>query len=251
MKYFTEMAAIITLTSNLVSGVNTGLPNTPPSKQIIESLDYDFEQDKQSLISYKLQQFKEEQEKIKKQAELDKRKAVELQYALEKQQNEFKNFVYVVKSNDATKIDLRKPSGLTPELANEVLKGTGLEGLGEAFVNSEKEHGVNAYYLMAHAAWESQWGKSNISQTKNNLFGFTAYDKTPGKSSTRFSSKEQCIDIVAKYVSNHYLNSNGQHYNGPTLMGMNVKYASDTTWAKGIGSIMDKFVAELSKSEGV
>lgn len=249
MKYFTEMAAIITLTSNLVSGID--IPKEAPSKQIIETLNLNYEEDKQSLIAYKLQQFKMEQDKIKEQVEIERQEAIKAQIALEQQQNEFKSFVKVVKSHDTTKIDLRKPSGLTPELANEVLKGTGLEGLGEAFVNSEKRHGVNAYYLMAHAAWESQWGKSNLSKTKNNLFGFQAYDNDPYNKARRFNSKGESIDVVANYVSKHYLQADGDHYNGPTLSGMNIKYASDNSWAQGIGSIMDKFVFELAKLKGV
>ncbi|HJV45309.1 MAG TPA: glucosaminidase domain-containing protein [Bacillota bacterium] len=147
-------------------------------------------------------------------------------------------FVEVLQSTDVTRLDLRKPSGLNGEKADELLEGTGLEGLGKAFVEAERAYHVNAYYLMAHAAWESGWGSSKISQEKNNLFGYMAYDHNPYVNAHGFKNKADSIDKVARYVSENYLDENGEFYRGPHLSGMNINYATDRNWKKGIASVM-------------
>lgn len=147
-------------------------------------------------------------------------------------------FLEIIKSRDLTKINLRTPSGLTYEDLNLLLKGTGLEGLGKGFIEAETNHNVNAYYLVAHAAWESGWGKSNLARDKNNLYGFTAYDGNAYHDAMSFKTKEECINVVAKYISEHYLDEDGKYYNGPTLKGINKRYATDKNWAPGIGEVI-------------
>lgn len=197
-----------------------------------------FEEEQQFMRKH---QIKVKQEQM---AELERLKQVELERLkqIELQKQELNNFINMVNSINVKTLNLRTPSNLTPNQANEVLQGTGLDGLGEAFVNAEKNYGVNAYYLMSHAAVESSWGKSKISKLKNNLFGFTAYDASPGTSATTFKSKAHSIDFVAKYISIHYLSEDGQYYNGPNLKGMNVMYASDEEWANVISQVFDQLV---------
>lgn len=187
------------------------------------------------VIAKKIQQIKEQsmqrQLEIQQQEEINQKKQ-ELEYFI----NQMSSI------NNVMKMDLTTVSGLTAEKADQVLEGTGLADLGKDFVEAEEEYGVNAVYLMAHAAWESGWGTSNISKLKNNLYGFQAYDNSPAKSATKFNSKGECIKAVAKYVSEHYLNENGDHYNGPHLKGMNIKYATDKNWAEGISEVMISLV---------
>ncbi|RXT08083.1 N-acetylglucosaminidase [Ammoniphilus sp. CFH 90114] len=147
-------------------------------------------------------------------------------------------FIQLVKTTDVTRLDLRKPSGLSQEQADALIEGTGLEGLGKAFVETEERYQVNAYYLIAHAAWESAWGRSRISKEKNNLFGFSAYDQSPYQSARKFASKEEGIDAVARYISEHYLSEDGKYYNGAHLEGMNIRYATDENWQNGIGKVI-------------
>lgn len=153
----------------------------------------------------------------------------------EKQEVKFKILSY----DKLKKLDLRQPSGLTNEQAEAVVKGTKLEGLGSAFVEAENKYKVNALYLISHAALESGWGTNKLARIKNNLFGFQAYDDSPVTSAKGFSSKTECILYVAKYVSEHYLSEDGAYYNGVTLKGMNVKYASDSKWADKIADVME------------
>lgn len=146
---------------------------------------------------------------------------------------------FQVINGDITTYDLNTPSYLTAKQIDNILIGTKLEGLGWAYKKAEDTYGVNALYLLAHSALESGWGTSAISNTKNNIFGFTAYDASPGQSATSFATKADCILVVAKYIGEHYLQENGKHYNGSTLKGMNIKYASDQEWAYKIASIMN------------
>lgn len=123
-----------------------------------------------------------------------------------------------------------------------------LASLGDAFITAQNKYGVNAEYLLAHAILESAWGSSAIAQNKHNLFGLGAADSDPYTGAKRFDSYAQCVDYMARYVSNSYLyptdpsKSLGAFYNGDMLgnkgAGMNVKYASDPFWGEKIAGYM-------------
>ncbi len=123
-------------------------------------------------------------------------------------------------------LDLTKPSGVSEEDLKKVTKG-GLVGLEKDFIEAEEKYGVNSVFLMAVAAHESAWG--TILFRENNMFGF-------GRSG--FSSKSECIDVVAKALSENYLSEDGSLYNGKTVQGVNKRYASNQTWYQRISSQM-------------
>ncbi len=131
--------------------------------------------------------------------------------------------------------------------ANEIdekLKGTDLEGLGQAFVNAENKTGVNAWFLTGLAAHESGFGTSRIAQDKNNLFGFMAYDRSPYKSAKTYGTKEDGIMDVADYLSQAYLSENGKYYNGKSIDAIGQKYATDPNWANAITSHLKKMLGD-------
>ncbi len=113
-----------------------------------------------------------------------------------------------------------------------------LIGLGESMVVVGQELGINAYYIAAHAAWESSWGTSRLAREKNNLFGYGAYDSCPYECALTFKTKEDCLRQVMTQVKVDYLSAGGKYYHGPTLKGMNVHYATDQNWKNGIAQIM-------------
>lgn len=141
--------------------------------------------------------------------------------------------------NIVQEFDLRQPSKVSPATLNAFLAGSNLAGLGEAFAAAEK-YGVNARFLTAMAIHESNWGKSRIARLKKNLFGFRAYDKDPYKNAMEFENYEAGIDHVARYIAKEYLTPGGKHYNGPTLAGMNKKWATDPGWAMKVATIMQQ-----------
>ena len=89
------------------------------------------------------------------------------------------------------------------------------------------------------------FGTSKIALNKNNLFGYGASDSDPYNNAKSFSTYAEGIDLLARVFVKYYLNptgtsiyggevANGRYYNGSTLNGVNVKYASDKNWANGV-----------------
>ena len=120
-----------------------------------------------------------------------------------------------------------------------------LIGLGADFVRIGQEKQMNPIYIAAHAAWESTWGTSQIAQDKNNLFGYGAYDSCPYECAWTFDSMADSVETVMAKVDEEYLTEGGIYFNGATLQGMNVKYATDPNWADGIASVMNSIVRRL------
>lgn len=114
--------------------------------------------------------------------------------------------------------------------------------LGMSFVNYQNTYGTNALLMVGIAANESNWGKSNIAQTKNNLFGLNAVDSSPGESANYYSDVETCVkDFSETYLSKQYLNPSDWKCYGAFLgnkgSGMNVKYASDPYWGEKAANV--------------
>jgi N-acetyl-anhydromuramyl-L-alanine amidase AmpD/beta-N-acetylglucosaminidase len=130
--------------------------------------------------------------------------------------------------------DLTVPVDVTGEEIDDAIAAerpnSPLVGLGETFVATQEKYGVNAVYQAAHAIHESEWGTSTIAQDKRNLFGWGAEDADPYGGAKRFSSFEACVDYVMGEVTDLYLEPGDFRYNGPTLDGMNVYYATDDRW---------------------
>jgi beta-N-acetylglucosaminidase len=121
----------------------------------------------------------------------------------------------------------------------------GLLAYAQTFVDVARSLNINPYYIAAHAAWESGWGTSPLFLTKNNPFGYGAYDSSP-QSAYAFNSVPDAIWYVMGQVKQNYLTPGGKYYHGSTLRGMNVMYASDPNWGNGILSIMNSLRRTVS-----
>lgn len=142
--------------------------------------------------------------------------------------------------------NLKQKSGVDADRLNKVLEGTALYGLGDAYVQAEKQHGVNALFLTALTAQESGWGSSNRARTQNNLSGYAVYsDSSKGRS---FNSKTSSILTTAKLISNDYLNTNGKYYKGTDIFSVNETYCPDDdyVWANNINSIAKDLMREIN-----
>lgn len=149
---------------------------------------------------------------------------------------------------------LNKPSGLTLEQFKKVLsdgkdKNNTFANNAQYFYYIEKQYNINGLFVAAVGIHESDWGTSKISREKNNLFGYGAYDSNPYNGAYSFSDYSECIDLIARVFVKYYLNpkgtsiyggekATGTYYNGPTLTGINTKYATDKNWANGVYSHM-------------
>lgn len=157
----------------------------------------------------------------------------------------------VNKASGLTLEDFKKALSNNPKDVNKIF-----EDNAEAFFNAEQKYNVNGLFIAAIGINESAWGTSNIAQTKKNLFGYGAFDRDPYNSSYTFESYEDGIDLVTKVMAKYYLNpagtkiygdekASGKYYNGPTISAVNMRYASDTEWAKKVYSYMELLYNKL------
>lgn len=134
---------------------------------------------------------------------------------------------------------------------SQVTSSSKMYNLGNAFVTQQNTYGVNALLMAGVAANESAWGTSNISQSKNNLFGLNAVDSSPGTSANTYANVGECVRQFAEhYMSRQYLYPSNWKYNGGFLgnkaSGINVKYASDPYWGEKAANL----IYRLEKSGG-
>lgn len=126
---------------------------------------------------------------------------------------------------------------------------------GYSFIEAQNTYGVNALMMLALAINESNYGRSEIAITKNNLFGHAAYDNAPNESANGYQDVAAGIATHASIFLNcGYMNPCDQTdpnsnpspntcytneasryrggYFGDKGSGMNVKYASDPYWGE-------------------
>ncbi|VPT56840.1 endo-beta-N-acetylglucosaminidase LytB [Streptococcus pneumoniae] len=119
-----------------------------------------------------------------------------------------------------------------------------LENKGATFKEAEEHYHINALYLLAHSALESNWGRSKIAKDKNNFFGITAYDTTPYLSAKTFDDVDKGILGATKWIKENYIDR-GRTFLGNKASGINVEYASDPYWGEKIASVMMKINEKL------
>lgn len=164
-----------------------------------------------------------------------------------RQSNNVKTMVAVSRggsSNGFSSFNLTTPSNLTGEQLDKALEGTGLAGLGSAFAEAEQKEGVNALFIAGIAVHESAWGTSDFARNRNNLFGYQAYTNNPN-SAASFSSKRECILVVAHALKTNYLTKGGSYFSGYTARDVNKRYAADPNWANKVTSTMSNLTSRL------
>lgn len=155
------------------------------------------------------------------------------------------------KSSGLTLNDYKKIFSNIPDDSNDVFKNNYA-----AFYNVDKKYNINGIFLASIAIHESGWGTSQIAREKYNLFGYGSYDSTPYSSSFEFSSYEDGIETVAKSLVKYYLNpagtiiynneiADGSYYNSPTLPGVNIRYASDSSWNTKVYTYLESLYNRL------
>ncbi len=98
-----------------------------------------------------------------------------------------------------------------------------------------------------------------LQMIKKNLFGYGSYDNTPYESSFEFTDYSEGIETVAKSLVKYYLNPSGTkiydgetaagwYYNGPTLSGVNTRYATDQDWHKKYIVIWNYYIIDFNST---
>lgn len=100
-----------------------------------------------------------------------------------------------------------------------------MKHLAGAFVDAEKEHGVNAFAMAGIVALESGFATSRRAVEDNNLTGYEVYaDNSEGR---LFSSQYESIMQTAKHLSINYLKEGGLYYKGLSVDAVQLSYCPD------------------------
>jgi beta-N-acetylglucosaminidase len=149
----------------------------------------------------------------------------------------------------ASTITVLRPSFLTASNIDSYLKGTGLYGYGNAFIEAEKQSGIGADYLVSIAIHESGWGSNDWWKYWNNCFSWGITDNGPNSEAYKVKnmSKYDAIVYIAKQIKALYLTRGGAYYKGETLSAIGTYYASDGSWASAVISINANFAKTLTE----
>ena len=169
----------------------------------------------------------------------EKEKIDELFLQIEELQETIDNFQKI--TFDAE--DVTKPSYLTVEEIEYILDGTKLEELAQDFYDAEQEHGVNAFFIISLAAWESGWGTSSRARNDNNLTGFGVYsDSSVGINS---ETKRDNIMLTTKTLKKNYLTEGGSCYHGLSVYDVSISYCKSDIWAPNVSRIGNELKEDL------
>ncbi|MFB5068281.1 MAG: phage tail spike protein [Aerococcus sanguinicola] len=150
-------------------------------------------------------------------------------------------------NSDITKHDLGYTlPGISAQAINNWVKAKNpkspFNGQGNVFLEAQKQSGLDARYILAHAALESAWGTSNIARRYNNYFGIGAFDSNPDNA-RNYSNSGLAAGIIggANWIAKNYYNSS---YKQTTLYKMRHnggvhQYATDPQWHTKIARIME------------
>lgn len=142
-------------------------------------------------------------------------------------------------------------SGLSVSQLNALVAGTGLANLGQAFSDVEADYGLNALFVLAHAAVESAWGNSALAKGRNSLFGLNAYDSNPN-AATGYATKYDSVMGYGKFMSEYYLHPGDPYYAGPTFGNIFVHYSTSGQVEAGtIVGIMNNEMSKLGATQPV
>lgn len=149
-----------------------------------------------------------------------------------------------IETNPYIALNLRKTSNITAKDMQAFLIKKGklpnnvLYKLAPTFITLQNEAGINAQFMFAHAILETGWGGSTIAQYKNNYFGYQAYDTCALTCAKYFPTGKDGLSAYVYKIYRDYLTTTGPYYNGPSLLGMNVRYATDKGWSEKIANLM-------------
>lgn len=124
---------------------------------------------------------------------------------------------------------------------DDVLTKSQYDGNLAGFWEYQYEYGANALMTLALSQYESSFGRSSLSYTRNNLFAHAAYDSEEEAAASRYDSVGKSIFAHDRYyISGSYCSPLKPQYSGGFLgnkaSGMNVRYSSDPYWGEKIAS---------------
>lgn len=148
-----------------------------------------------------------------------------------------------VDGGDLTQQSLKASNTMTAEEIDEWInknapEGSIMRGQGAAFAKAAQESGLDARYLVSHAAHETGWGTSQIARDKGNMYGIGAFDATPYASAYGYNGTEAGIIEGAKWISQNYTNKGQDTLESMRFNNGVHEYATDPEWHTKIANIM-------------
>jgi beta-N-acetylglucosaminidase len=201
-----------------------------------------------TVTDFRLKNFIEIVEEAKKLKE-EIKAAQEKQAAIDKARqaviddNSRKNNVHVYQEN------LTSVSGITVEELNQVFYKIGkpkMAKYSQAFIDAEKQYGVNALFIASIVAQESGWATKAGGTNGTNLTGHAVYNAQA--TGTTFNSGYEGILETARLLKEDYLTSSGKYFNGYSVEDVNLHYCllqdmktTDYKWSVAITNIENTF----------
>ena len=150
-----------------------------------------------------------------------------------------REYVIFTEKNIKTE-DMRKKSDLNEEKLSEYLKKfPNLLGIEKALINMQEEYEVNAILLLAIIRLESGNGRSRLALTKNNLGGLVSGRTKTAAVYRSFATKDECVEYMARLLSNHYLTDGGRFFKGYTLGDIAKTYCtSSAKWTNLVSALI-------------
>lgn len=167
----------------------------------------------------------------------------------------FEEEVDIIVERDVTysRSNMKVVSNITKdELENVFLNYTGtstMSHLAQAFVDAEKEYGVNAFAMAGIVALESGFATSRRAVEDNNLTGYEVYsDDSEGR---LFNSQYESIMQTARHLSNNYLKEDGLYYNGLSVDAVQISYCPDKSnnWHNKVDMLASGFLRTYKEIE--
>lgn len=141
--------------------------------------------------------------------------------------------------NDVTKLTNVKPRQLEILFkSNSTYKN--LIGLEKAFVDAEKQYGVNAMFLLGIVSQESGFASSRRAVEENNLTGYAIYQNNSRKA---FNSQYESVMATARLLKDNYIGER----NIKDIKSINEVYCpnDDYKWSNSIHGIIKTYISEL------
>lgn len=181
------------------------------------------------LRNYKVKQV---EELIK--VEFQKRKEIEMQKQKEEEQK--------IKEPNFNPYDVTELSNLNKEQIYQMLEGTELITLVDAFYWYEQEYNVNLIFIASIVALESSWGRSSLAISHNNLTGYIGGN---GQYYS-FSSWGESLEETFRLIGYEYTKEEGLFYNGKSVWNINQKYCELSSWTDKVITIGNELISKIN-----
>ncbi|MDU3410161.1 glucosaminidase domain-containing protein [Clostridium sp.] len=184
-----------------------------------------------SLRNYEIEQV---EELIK--AEFEKRKEIEARELEEQKKIEEQSKPHF-NSYDVTGL-----SNLSKEQTYQMLEGTELITLVDAFYWYEQEYNVNLIFIASIVALESSWGRSSLAISHNNLTGYI------GRSGQYYSFNNwgESLEETFRLIGDEYTKEEGLFYNGKSVWDINQKYCELSSWTDKVITIANELISKIN-----